>query len=583
MLLKEFLEDTVDEINKKDFIDLKNQVNDLTKFKKAAQEKIKTDVNYSDLKTLTNALTANGIPYESYEDFYEDMQDYFHNNPYAKKLLNNNFASKYPNQESRDALWNEIESLRNKNSTMLNDALGNLNNEEAKIKQSIRLKEKELKDYKVINDPDYASDRLTRKLIKDSNGILSDSKLGSLWVIYFYKMSPDEFEMTQNTFKDLKWEIHFGRGIEYYLSHFVDIHVAAYLWPEQSGNLEIYNYHQKNLHLMRKYLLREKNKLDYSVPFDKWKHFQIKDALSALQFLQTVSKDSFNKDDLKKINDYEDYEKNVKDIQNEIADIENTKLAEIKKQVSTISDSIKNSEEYIKNSKRSEEIYKLLYHHIDKEYIESYIKKKYIYYLIHDCLDVYINELVDKLQIVQGRFGIGKGTGNALTRFRHYEENVNNLLTESEKAYFMGWLCKHIRGMMVYVMPEGSSEKVFNLLFPNVKNYNTSVKSIDNAWDARSGEIIIDSEKSLSPQIQKLFNKLTSNKTQVSINNMEQESGRFKGNKLNSAPLVYLLLNEYYNFGFTLGNINISPDQAYELQRNKFYQEEESFDRGYNS
>lgn len=136
---------------------------------------------------------------------------------------------------------------------------------------------------------------------------------------------------------------------------------------------------------------------------------------------------------------------------------------------------------------------------------------------------------------------------------------------------------------MVYVMPEGSSEKVFNLLFPNVKNYNTSVKSSDNAWDARSGEIIIDSEESISPQIQKLFNKLTSNKTQVSINNMEQESGRFKGNKLNSASLVYLLLNEYYNFGFTLGNISIDPDQAYELQRNKFYQNEEDFDRGYNS
>ena len=125
----------------------------------------------------------------------------------------------------------------------------------------------------------------------------------------------------------------------------------------------------------------------------------------------------------------------------------------------------------------------------------------------------------------------------------------------------------------------GIKYESYNNFYDNIVKYFKS----DNAWDARSGEIIIDSEDSISPKIQKLFNKLTSNKNQVSINNMEQESGRFKGNKLNSASLVYLLLNEYYNFGFTLGNISISPDQAYELQRNKFYQDEESFDRGYNS
>ena len=585
MLLKEFLEDTVDDINEKDFIDLKNQINDLTKFKEAAQEKIKTDVNYEDINKLTTELTNLGIKYESYNNFYDKIVKYFKSdNAYARKLLNNNFKIKYPDDKAKDPIRKEIDLVRKLNNDIVNNAVADLDNKENELNHKIEVKKDELSNYEKENGSRYILEEMAEQLIKENKDLFSE--LGSMWVLYYFFKENDKsnFSMDKHTFNYLKSEKSSfgGYGLQFYLAWDLDILLNV----KKLSDYEIKKCGEckkKMFNFMREYLREEKNNLDYSIPFDKWKHFQIKAALSTIKFLEALSKDDFSPKYIAKLENKEEYDNNISQMWDEISNLSKNELSNIWDERQLIRDEIYNSEEYVKNYKKQKELEDLLYYHIDMDYVRDYAEKKYLQYLITECLNPYIEELKNNLQIVQGRFGIGKGTGSALTRFRHYEENVNNLLTESEKAYFMGWLCKHIRGMMVYVMPEGSSERVFNLLFPNVKNYNTSVKSSDNAWDARSGEIIIDSEESISPQIQKLFNKLTSNKTQVGINNMEQESGRFKGNKLNSAPLVYLLLNEYYNFGFTLGNISIDPDQAYELQRNKFYQNEEDFDRGYNS
>ena len=72
MLLREFLENNIDNLTEQDYISIKNQISDLDKLKKAANEKIKADVNYSDIKALTKALTDNGISYTTYKDFYQE-------------------------------------------------------------------------------------------------------------------------------------------------------------------------------------------------------------------------------------------------------------------------------------------------------------------------------------------------------------------------------------------------------------------------------------------------------------------------------------------------------------------------------
>ena len=204
----------------------------------------------------------------------------------------------------------------------------------------------------------------------------------------------------------------------------------------------------------------------------------------------------------------------------------------------------------------------------------------YFKYLL-SLLREYLNSLLAQLEIEKEKFGVGKGTGNALTRFRTFKSMVSDSLSEEEKAFFMGWLCKHIRKMEVFLMKDGGSEKVFNLLFPDITNYDTTRKAGDNAWDARAGELTIDSASNITPKIQELFNKITSLKTQTGINNEEEETGRFSGNKLQSASLVYFLLSEYGNYGFKLGNIEIDPEEAYLLQQHKFPNNEKEFDQGY--
>ena len=202
-------------------------------------------------------------------------------------------------------------------------------------------------------------------------------------------------------------------------------------------------------------------------------------------------------------------------------------------------------------------------------------------------LNAELKEIDEILRI--RRIEFKKGNGEALVNF--FDNDMSNIaayanIPQSQKAFFWGWLCKHITELSVTVYETdeviGKSKLDFETLFgKDAVGYKTKGNSPSD-WDAPSGYLKVDSASNIPGDVQQVFNALTSAKYILSRNNTDKETGRFIGNKLESVELVYYILRHYSKYGFILGQFRIEPDEAYNFQKQEFPNNQKEFDAGYN-
>ena len=560
------------ESNAEEFLALKKQLSDVEKFKKAFNAKVKSNVSFSDIEELQKILNQLNISYKEYEIFYKEIfskfwgkgKDDYWSSEGAKLLRDYKDKSLEKYKPLHDKIESNLEDLVHKNKDYLE--LENIKNNA--YNSYMDIKEKNTSEL----------DKLKLHIIEKYSKNLLNLDSGAIWVLYYCINQETRIKRQRNSWASYWYGNYRTIKIQIDQKTFFklnDLKNISYVKESLSKMLSAgYNKFEDRIKELSSICEERKLNPIYDDKFNKWLNYTLNNALQAIRLLE------------KMFEEYKQEESSKLEFQNKAKDNYYNSL----QQVRDLEKELKSAPEYLELKKKYDDLHnKIFYDRFNytllwnQKAVDEIINRRYLRYLIQECLNPYIKKLEDNLSIIKGRYGIGKGTGTALTNFRNIKDRINNSLPEIDKAYFIGWLCKHLRYMMVNVMPDGASEKVFNILFPEIHNYNTSAKTYDNAWDSRAGQIKIDSYKNLNPKIQELFNKVTSTKATLSVNNIDDETGKFSGNTLNSVDLVYFLLNEFYAYGFHLGNININSEEAAELQEHKFNNYKNEFYKGYNS
>lgn len=153
-------------------------------------------------------------------------------------------------------------------------------------------------------------------------------------------------------------------------------------------------------------------------------------------------------------------------------------------------------------------------------------------------------------------------------------QNVwNSTLTAKQKAYFIGWLCKHIRRITVKVLDGGVSDTLMNKAYPD-EFYGTKYKekATSKGWDAASGSISFDDVADAPEDVVKILKLLCSKQT--------IKKPLFKGNRLSNLGLTLFILNIGHKYGLVSGKKLKENDLYYNNFRN-ILTEVDSIDSGY--
>lgn len=136
----------------------------------------------------------------------------------------------------------------------------------------------------------------------------------------------------------------------------------------------------------------------------------------------------------------------------------------------------------------------------------------------------------------------------------------SNVITDAEKAYFVGWLCGHIDNIYIKVVSGGVSDKVISTSYPDaIYGSKYREKANSSGWDASSGKIRfteietapIDTIKALSTH--KHITRSASGADVV-----------FKDRTLSNLDLCLFILGNYYEYGFKSGIKNLCDQIEYE-------------------
>jgi hypothetical protein len=158
----------------------------------------------------------------------------------------------------------------------------------------------------------------------------------------------------------------------------------------------------------------------------------------------------------------------------------------------------------------------------------------------------------------------------------------NSTLLNKDKAVLLGWICKNIYSMRLYVLKGGASEKCMDeeTAYPDdiygkkrrtIPEYTEDGKLI--SCDSVGGYISFKNEECIKSCPKEILQKLCQNKD---INNL------FKGKRLNDLNLMLFLLNEYNKYGFKVGQRHLSTVlNIADLVEEKFKDYAENFNFGY--
>ena len=154
----------------------------------------------------------------------------------------------------------------------------------------------------------------------------------------------------------------------------------------------------------------------------------------------------------------------------------------------------------------------------------------------------------------------------------------NSYVSKKEKAYLLGWLCKHLTRITIKVVEGGVSDKVISKAYPD-EEFGTKYKEKPNSsgWDASSGKLSFNNIENAPIEI---INKLSTVKHEQHAKYADKEM--FKGNTLSNLDLCLFLLSRYAKYGMKSGiKFKDNKINVEELKNKEFKGYEEEFEKGY--
>lgn len=156
----------------------------------------------------------------------------------------------------------------------------------------------------------------------------------------------------------------------------------------------------------------------------------------------------------------------------------------------------------------------------------------------------------------------------------------DSIVTDANKAYFVGWLCKHVDNIHIKVVKDGVSDKVISASYPDsVYGNKYREKANSSGWDASSGKIrFTNIETAPITTIEALS---TAKHVSRSANG---QAAVFKDRTLSNLDLCLFILGTYYKYGFKSGVRELNKSINYEaLCAECFPDNIEDFKLGFNA
>lgn len=125
----------------------------------------------------------------------------------------------------------------------------------------------------------------------------------------------------------------------------------------------------------------------------------------------------------------------------------------------------------------------------------------------------------------------------------------DSVVTEAEKAYFIGWLCSHVDNIYIKVVNGGVSDKVISASYPDAIYGNKyREKANSSGWDASSGKIrFTNIEYAPTRTIEAL----------ATLKHISRSANKgnviFKNRTLSNLDLCLFILGKYQKYGFKSG------------------------------
>lgn len=125
----------------------------------------------------------------------------------------------------------------------------------------------------------------------------------------------------------------------------------------------------------------------------------------------------------------------------------------------------------------------------------------------------------------------------------------DSVVPDSEKAYFIGWICGHVDNIFIKVVKDGVSDKVISASYPdNIYGNKYREKANSSGWDASSGKIrFTDIETAPLRTFEALATAKHINRS------ISGEKVVFKGKTLSNLDLCLFILGSYHKYGFKSG------------------------------
>ena len=155
----------------------------------------------------------------------------------------------------------------------------------------------------------------------------------------------------------------------------------------------------------------------------------------------------------------------------------------------------------------------------------------------------------------------------------------NSVVTEAERAYFIGWLCSHIHRITIKVVDRGVSDKVLSKAYPDSiygKKYRE--KANTSGWDASSGKLFVtDTEGAPMTTIKALS-------TLKHLRKVNDAETIFNGKAINNLDLCLFILSKYNKYGIVSGVGKLAKVIDYkQLCVEEFPNDSDAFYAGYNN
>lgn len=194
-----------------------------------------------------------------------------------------------------------------------------------------------------------------------------------------------------------------------------------------------------------------------------------------------------------------------------------------------------------------------------------------------------VSEYIDSIEGLTRDVEAEKATRKR-TKQQKAQAAVKNLwdsvISDSDKAYFVGWLCGHVDNIYIKVVKDGVSDKVISASYPDAIYGNKyREKPNSSGWDASSGKIrFTDIETAPLHTFKALA---TAKHVSRSANG---DKVVFKDKTLSNLDLCLFILSNYNKYGFRSGFKNLKQMIDYDMLCHEcFSRHVAEFNNGFNA